>query len=40
VLIGDGRSFTPADLGERKLKLANAQSYAGGLVVLEYALAA
>ena len=40
VLIGDGRSFTPADLGERKLKLASAQSYAGGLVVLEYGLAA
>ena len=40
VLIGYGRSFTPSDLGERKLRLANAQSYAGGVVVLEYALAA
>lgn len=40
VLIGAGRSFTPGDLGERKLKLASAQSYAEGLVVLEYRRAA
>lgn len=36
VLIGRGRSFTPADLGERRLSLVNAKSFAGGLMVLEY----
>ena len=39
VLIGRGRSFAPADLGERKLSLVKSQSYAGGLVVLEYSAA-
>lgn len=38
VLIGRGRSFTPADLGERRLSLVNAKSFAGGLMVLEYAV--
>jgi dihydrofolate reductase len=36
VLIGSGRSFTPADLGERKLTLASVRSHADWLVVLEY----
>ena len=36
VLLGRGRSFTPSDLGLRRLSLATAQSFAGGLVVLEY----
>jgi dihydrofolate reductase len=39
VLIGRGRSFAPADLGERRLTLVKFQSYAGGLAVLEYSLA-
>lgn len=38
VLIGRGRSFTPNDLGERRLSLLGAKSFAGGLVVLEYAI--
>jgi dihydrofolate reductase len=38
VLIGRGRSFTPADLGERRLSLVSAKSFAGGLAVLEYAI--
>jgi dihydrofolate reductase len=37
VLLGCGRSFAPSDLGLRRLSLASAQSFAGGLVVLEYA---
>lgn len=36
VLLGRGRSFAPPDLGLRRLTLATAQSFAGGLVVLEY----
>jgi dihydrofolate reductase len=36
VLLGRGRSFTPSDLGLRRLSLAAAQSFTGGLVVLEY----
>lgn len=36
VLLGCGRSFSPSDLGKRRLTLASAQSFAGGLVVLEY----
>ncbi|MET0583017.1 MAG: dihydrofolate reductase family protein [Pseudoxanthomonas sp.] len=36
VLLGRGRSFAPADLGERKLSLAGSHAYEGGLVVLEY----
>ena len=36
VLLGRGRSFTPSDLGLRRLSLVTAQSFAGGLVVLEY----
>jgi dihydrofolate reductase len=35
-LLGRGRSFAPADLGPRQLSLTAAQSFAGGLVVLEY----
>lgn len=34
-LLGRGRSFTPPDLGPRRLSLARAQSFEGGLVVLE-----
>jgi dihydrofolate reductase len=36
VLLGRGRSFAPPDLGLRRLSLADARSFAGGLVVLEY----
>lgn len=36
VLLGRGRSFAPADLGERKLSLVSSHAYAGGLVVSEY----
>lgn len=36
VLLGRGRSFAPSDLGIRRLSLGKAQSFAGGLVVLEY----
>lgn len=38
VLIGRGRSFTPGDLGERRMTLVNAQPLAGGIAVLEYAI--
>jgi dihydrofolate reductase len=38
VLIGRGRSFAPGDLGERRLTLVNAQSFTGGIAVLEYAI--
>ncbi len=37
-LLGRGRSFTPPDLGPRRLSLARARSFEGGLVVLEYAV--
>lgn len=40
VLLGRGRSFAPPDLGLHRLSLARAQSFAGGLVVLEYHAAA
>jgi dihydrofolate reductase len=36
VLLGCGRSFTPSDLGLRRLSLTTAQSFTCGLVVLEY----
>jgi len=36
ILIGGGRSFAPPDLGSHKLSLASAQSFAGGLMVIEY----
>ena len=39
VLIGRGRSFAPADLGERALTLVKSHSYPSGLAVLEYGLA-
>lgn len=39
VLIGAGRSFSPAGLGERRLVLQSARTYPRGLVVLEYACA-
>jgi dihydrofolate reductase len=39
VLVGRGRSFTPADLGSRPLSLVAAQSFAGGVVLLEYTVA-
>ena len=38
VLVGRGRSFTPADLGQRKLSLTKVDSFASGHAVLEYAL--
>lgn len=36
LLLGCGRSFAPSDLGLRRLSLVAAQSFAGGLVALEY----
>jgi dihydrofolate reductase len=36
VLLGRGRSFAPPDLVARRLSLVTAQSFARGLVVLEY----
>lgn len=36
LLLGRGRSFAPSDIGLRRLALATAQSFASGLVVLEY----
>lgn len=39
MLLGRGRSFAPSDLGLRQLSLATAQSFAGGLIVLEYDVA-
>lgn len=36
LLLGAGRSFTPSDLGLRRLSLASARPFANGLVVLEY----
>lgn len=38
VLIGRGRSFAPGDLGQRQLTLVKAESFAGGIAVLEYAI--
>ena len=40
MLLGRGRSFAPPDLGLRQMALARAQSFASGLVVLEYHLSA
>ncbi|MDN3922200.1 dihydrofolate reductase family protein [Roseateles violae] len=37
LLLGRGRSFAPADLGLRSLALRSTRSFAGGLLVLEYA---
>jgi dihydrofolate reductase len=39
VLLGRGRSFAPSDLGLRWMSLTTAQSFASGLVVLEYNMA-
>lgn len=39
VLLGRGRSFAPSDLGLRRLQLTNSQSFASGLIVLEYNVA-
>jgi hypothetical protein len=36
LLVGSGRSFSPSGVGVRRLSLASAQAFAGGLVVLEY----
>ena len=36
VLLGAGRSFTPADLGERRLELVESQAHAGGHVTSAY----
>ena len=36
VLLGRGRSFAPTDMNLRQLSLVSAQSFAKGLVVLEY----
>lgn len=38
VLLGAGRSFAPPHLGLRPLSLVAAQSFPGGVVVLEYSL--
>ena len=38
ILLGRGRSFAPSDLGSRMLSLSIAQSFAGGVVLLEYNL--
>lgn len=38
LLLGGGRSFVPANLGLRRLVLTTAQSFPGGLVVLEYSM--
>lgn len=40
VLLGQGRSFSPPGPGLRRWSLGGAQSFAGGLVVLEYHRAA
>ena len=36
LLTGTGRSFAPPDLGLRQMSLASVQSFAGGLMVIEY----
>lgn len=38
-LIGTGRSFAPADLGQRDLSLRQATAYPSGLQVVQYAFA-
>ena len=36
VLLGDGRSFTPADVGDRRLELDHVEARPGGVVSLRY----
>ncbi|WP_169053821.1 dihydrofolate reductase family protein [Agromyces sp. H66] len=36
VLIGDGRSFTPADVGDRRLELDHVEARPGGVVSVRY----
>jgi dihydrofolate reductase len=36
LLLGRGRSFSPADLGLRRLSLASMRSFEGGVLLLEY----
>ena len=38
VLLGDGRSFTPADVGDRRLELDRVAARPGGVVSLRYAV--
>jgi dihydrofolate reductase len=38
VLLGDGRSFTPADVGDRRLELDHVEARPGGVVSLRYAV--
>lgn len=38
VLLGDGRSFTPADVGDRRLELDHLAERPGGVVSLRYAV--
>jgi dihydrofolate reductase len=38
VLLGDGRSFTPPDLGDRRLELDRVGARPGGVVSLRYAV--
>ena len=38
MLIGAGRSFTPAGLGARRLRLDEVVTHPGGLVTLQYAV--
>lgn len=38
VLLGDGRSFTPRDLGDRRLELDHLTARPGGVVSLRYAV--
>ena len=38
VLLGDGRSFTPADVGDRRLELDRVAPRPGGVVSLRYAV--
>lgn len=38
VLLGRGRSFAPADLGQRRMTLAKAEAFPGGIAVLEFHL--
>ena len=38
LLLGAGRSYAPADLGIKTMSLGTAQTFPGGLVVIEYRL--
>jgi dihydrofolate reductase len=38
VLLGDGRSFTPTDVGDRRLELDHLEARPGGVVSLRYAV--